>query len=53
MTHADLSAYATGEPSDMVVDEQGRAFIGNFGFDLMAGESVAPTVLLRVDPMES
>jgi len=52
VTHADLSAYVTGEPNDMVADEQGRAFIGNFGVDLMAGELVARTVLLRVDPME-
>ncbi len=50
VTHADLSAHVTGEPNDMVVDEQGRAFVGNFGFDLMAGAPVAPTVLLRVDP---
>jgi sugar lactone lactonase YvrE len=50
VTHADLSAHVTGEPNDMVVDAQGRAFLGNFGFDLMAGEAVAPTTLLRVDP---
>jgi sugar lactone lactonase YvrE len=50
VTHADLSAHVTGEPNDMVVDEQGGAFVGNFGFDLMAGAPVAPTVLLRVDP---
>jgi sugar lactone lactonase YvrE len=49
-THADLSAHVTGEPNDMVVDGQGRAFVGNFGFDLMAGAPVEPTVLLRVDP---
>ena len=39
-----------GRTNDMVVDDQGRAFVGNFGFDLMAGAPVAPTVLLRVDP---
>ena len=50
VTHADLSAHVTGEPNDMVVDQQGRAFVGNFGFDLMAGAPVAPAVLLRVDP---
>jgi sugar lactone lactonase YvrE len=50
VTHADLTAHVTGEPNDMVVDEQGRAFIGNFGFDLMAGAPVAPPLLLRVDP---
>src|SRR5947209_18186686 len=50
VTHADLSADASGELNDMVVDASGRAFIGNFGFDLMAGAPVEPTVLLRVDP---
>jgi len=49
VTHADLSAHVAGEPNDMVVDGQGRAFLGNFGFDLMAGDAVEPTVLLRVD----
>lgn len=48
--HADLSSYVTGHPNDLVVDAEGRAFVGNFGFDLMAGAPIAPTVLLRVDP---
>ena len=34
----------------MVVDAQGRAYVGNFGFDLMAGEPVATTTVVRVDP---
>jgi sugar lactone lactonase YvrE len=50
VVHADLSSYVAGHPNDMVVDDQGRAFVGNFGFDLMGGADVAPTVLLRVDP---
>lgn len=32
--HADLSGIATGKCNDMVVDAQGGAYIGNFGFDL-------------------
>lgn len=48
--HADLAPYVTGHPNDMVVDGRGRAYVGNFGFDLMSGGVVAPTVLLRVDP---
>ena len=32
--HADLSAVAGGQCNDMVVDRQGRAYVGNFGFDL-------------------
>jgi sugar lactone lactonase YvrE len=50
VVHADLSSYVAGHPNDMVVDDQGRAYVGNFGFDLMGGADVAPTVLLRVDP---
>lgn len=50
VTHADLAAHVTGHPNDMVVDADGRAYLGNFGFDLMNGAPVAPTDLVRVDP---
>ena len=45
--HADLSGMASGHLNDMVVDAQGRAYVGNFGFDLMAGADPAPD---RPDP---
>ncbi|MFT3729618.1 MAG: SMP-30/gluconolactonase/LRE family protein [Terricaulis sp.] len=32
--HADLNHIATFHCNDMVVDAQGRAYVGNFGFDL-------------------
>jgi sugar lactone lactonase YvrE len=48
--HGDLSGHATGHTNDMVVDGQGRAFVGNFGFDLMGGAPLEPTTLHRVDP---
>lgn len=32
--HADLSTIATFHCNDMVVDAMGRAYVGNFGFDL-------------------
>ncbi|MCO6010446.1 SMP-30/gluconolactonase/LRE family protein [Actinoallomurus purpureus] len=48
--HADISSYALGHLNDMIVDSNGRAYVGNFGFDLMAGEPVASTSLVRVDP---
>jgi sugar lactone lactonase YvrE len=48
--HADLSGVATGHLNDMVVDSAGRAYVGNFGFDLMAGETPVTTTLIRVDP---
>lgn len=34
--HADLSSIATGRCNDMVVAANGRAYVGNFGFDLEA-----------------
>jgi len=49
-THADLSDLATGHVNDMLVDTQGRAFVGNFGFDLMGGGTPATASLLRIDP---
>jgi len=48
--HADLSRLAKGHLNDMVVDARGRAYVGNFGFDLMLGADPAPTELVRVDP---
>lgn len=48
--HADLARHVTGLPNDMVVDEQGRAYVGNFGFDLMSGDDIDTASLLRVDP---
>ena len=50
VTHADLSSHATGHANDMVVDAAGRAYIGNFGFDLMGGAPLETTSLHRVDP---
>ncbi|MGY2065645.1 SMP-30/gluconolactonase/LRE family protein [Blastococcus sp. SYSU DS0619] len=49
-THADLSDVCTGLLNDMVVDASGRAFVGDFGFDLMGGGAPAPASLKRVDP---
>jgi sugar lactone lactonase YvrE len=48
--HADVSEYCGGNLNDMVVDRHGRAYAGNFGFDLDALADPATTVLVRVDP---
>lgn len=48
--HADLSGIAAGHANDMVVDGHGRAYVGNFGFDLMAGAAPALARLARVEP---
>jgi len=47
--HADLSDLAPWHLNDMVVDSQGRAFVGNFGFDLMAGGAIRSAAIVRVD----
>ncbi|MDA7584469.1 SMP-30/gluconolactonase/LRE family protein [Luminiphilus sp.] len=49
MTHADVSAVAERRINDMLVDALGRAWVGNFGFDLAEGEPVGPGTLARVD----
>jgi sugar lactone lactonase YvrE len=49
-THADLSGEVDYHLNDMVVDQQGRAYVGNFGFDLMGGAPVQSTSIHRVDP---
>jgi sugar lactone lactonase YvrE len=48
--HADLSAIAPWHLNDMVVDAEGRAYVGNFGFDLMSGAKIRSTCIVRVDP---
>lgn len=48
--HADLSTTTGGHVNDMVVDAEGRAFVGDFGFDLMGGASLRSANITRVDP---
>jgi len=48
--HADLSGLAPGSCNDMVVDARGRAYVGNFGFDMYAGEKPRETCLIAVEP---
>jgi sugar lactone lactonase YvrE len=48
--HADLAALAGGPCNDMVVDSQGRAYVGNFGYERFQGAAERPAALIRVDP---
>jgi sugar lactone lactonase YvrE len=48
--HADLSALAPWHLNDMLVDHDGRAWVGNFGFDLMSAVPARTTVLIYVTP---
>jgi sugar lactone lactonase YvrE len=47
---ADLKELASFHCNDMVVDKLGRAYIGNFGFDLSAGAPAAPAEMIMVTP---
>jgi sugar lactone lactonase YvrE len=48
--HADLSEHANYWCNDMVVDAQGGAYVGNFGFNRHGGEEPRSTTLVRVTP---
>lgn len=49
-TVADLAPLAVDNANDMVVARDGRAYVGNFGFDLFQDEPPKPTVLILVEP---
>jgi sugar lactone lactonase YvrE len=48
--HADLTPWCGGHLNDLLVDDSGRAYAGNFGFDLMSLEHPRATSLVRVEP---
>ena len=50
VVHADVADAVTAHPNDMVVDDEGRCWLGNFGFDLMGGADLEAASLLRIDP---
>ncbi|MGU3438231.1 SMP-30/gluconolactonase/LRE family protein [Actinomycetes bacterium M1A6_2h] len=50
VVHADLSDHVGGFLGDLIVDNLGRAYLGDFGFDLYAGEDMRPGFIHRVDP---
>ena len=47
---ANLSDFANYHCNDMVVDDDGRAYVGNFGFNSHAGDPFRAANLIRVDP---
>ena len=49
-TVADVSPLVKGDINDMVVDPQGRAYIGSMGYDVFAGEAPAPGNIVLVMP---
>jgi sugar lactone lactonase YvrE len=51
--HADLSGMAEWHLNDMVMDGQGRAYVGNLGADQLKDGPIATASLIRVDPHSS
>jgi sugar lactone lactonase YvrE len=47
---ASFGELCGGFANDMVVDAEGRAYIGNAGFNLMRGDAPTTANLVRVDP---
>jgi sugar lactone lactonase YvrE len=45
-THADLGPLTTYRCNDMVVDQRGNAYVGDFGYNMAAGEPAAAGVLV-------
>jgi sugar lactone lactonase YvrE len=48
--YSDLSNHAAGWLNDFAIDAQDRIYVGNFGYDFVAGEARRTTSLHRVDP---
>ena len=48
--YADLTPHTNGDVNDLTVDSADRLYVGDFGYDLFAGEELKPTVINRVDP---
>ena len=46
---ADLAPLTRGKCNDMVVDRRGRAYVGDFGYDLARGEQPAGGHIVSVD----
>lgn len=43
LVHADLRDWASGDLNDFAVDNVGRLYVGNFGYDLFSGEEKRET----------
>ena len=48
--HADLSNTVGADINDMVLDDQGRIYVGNFGYDLFNGAEPADAEIVLIEP---
>jgi sugar lactone lactonase YvrE len=51
--YAELAAFARGSANDMLVTPKGHAYVGEFGYDYVAGEERQAAKLLLVKPDRS
>ena len=47
---ADLSTLASFHCNDLLVDQQGRSYVGNFGYDLHGGAAISNAEIILVSP---
>ena len=50
VVHADLSTSVEADINDTIVDQQGRIYVGNFGYDLFAEAEPKATRIIVVEP---
>jgi len=50
VVHADLGATVQADVNDMVVDNTGRAYVGNFGYDLFNDAEPRNAELVAIEP---
>lgn len=48
--YADLATHCRGHVNDFAIDDAGRIYVGDFGYDFHAGEPKCETNLLRIEP---
>ncbi|HCU89121.1 MAG TPA: gluconolactonase [Gammaproteobacteria bacterium] len=48
--HADLSATVNADINDIIIDKQGRTYVGNFGYDLLSGADPKEAELVLIEP---
>lgn len=48
--HADLSHLEKHPTNELLVDENGQAFLGSFGYDIYADEPLVPASVYRIAP---
>ncbi|MFL9942357.1 SMP-30/gluconolactonase/LRE family protein [Paraburkholderia graminis] len=48
--YADLAGIAAGDLNDVVVDDVGRVYVGNFGYDLFGGAAIERTDMHVIEP---